>query len=353
MNQLCRQHFVCYYPLMNTTQNLRNIPKVELHRHLEGALRFSTLVELAKSAKLDLPYHHFKKLHDSLVVHSPLKDLKSVLDKFFTTQSLFTSEEVWERIAFEACEDAFNEGVVLLELRYSPAFAAMNHPQMTFEKIHRAILRGTERATKSFPMAVGFIGILGRIMSIPEASRVCDFIIENNSSFIALDLADNEEGFDCKPFAPLFEKAKNAGLKITVHAGEVPNGAYAVKDSIDYLFADRIGHGIQIYKHPEIIRYVKEKNVTLEICPLSNYLTNAVSSFQEHPFRKLMTAGVRVTINSDDPGIFGSSLLDDYEILRTYHAFQREDFQHCNQTALEACFIPQEIKNKFWSNSRS
>jgi adenosine deaminase len=276
-----------------------------------------------------------------------MQDLKSVLDKFFTTQSLFTSEEVFERITFEACEDAFNEGTVLLELRYSPSFSSMNHPNMTFEKIHRGILKGADRAMKAFPMAVGFIGTLGRIMTVAEASKACDFIIENKETFVGLDLADNEEGFDCKPFAPLFEKAKKAGLNITVQGGEVPNGAYAVKDAIDYLFADRIGHGVQIYKHPDLIDYVKKKNITLELCPLSNYLTNAISRKEDHPFRKLMDAGVRVTINSDDPGIFGSSLLDDYEILRSYHGFTREEFERCNQTAFEASFIPEKVPATF------
>ncbi len=327
--------------------NLRNIPKVELHRHLEGAVRFSTLVELARSHKIDLPYSNYKKLHDSLVVHSPMKDLKSVLDKFWTTQSLFTSEEIWDRIAFESCEDAFNEGIVLLELRYSPSFAAANHPHMSFEKIHRGILKGIERAQKTYPMAVGLIGILGRIMTVPEAQKSCDFIIENKDTFVALDLADNEEGFDCKPFAPLFEKAKKAGLKITVHGGEVPNGAYSVKDAIEFLFADRIGHGLQIHKHPDLIELVKAKGVTLELCPLSNYLTNAVPKKEDHPFKKLMQAGVKVTINSDDPGIFGSSLLDDYEILKDYHGMTLEEFQMCNKTAYQACFIPEKIKSKF------
>ncbi len=328
--------------------NLRNIPKVELHRHLEGAVRFSTLIELTKNKGLDLPYNNYKKLHDSLVVHSPMKDLKSVLDKFFTTQSVLDSEEVWERLGYEACEDAFNEGIVLLELRYSPSFAALNHPKMTFEKIHRSIIKGVERAQKTFPMAVGMVGILGRIQTVAEAAKSADFIIENKDSFLAIDLADNEEGFDCKPFAPLFEKAKEAGLRITVHSGEVPGGEFFVKDAIEYLYAERIGHGVQIYKSQEMIDYVKSKGVTLELCPISNYLTNALPSLKAHPFRQLMEAGVKVTINSDDPGIFGTTILDDYEVLKDLHGFTLEEFNRCNQMAYEACFIPNEMKSKFW-----
>lgn len=330
--------------------NLRNIPKVELHRHLEGAVRFSTLIELTKNKGLDLPFHNYKKLHDSLVVHSPMKDLKSVLDKFWTTQSVLDSEEVWERLGFEACEDAFNEGIVLLELRYSPSFASTNHPTMTFEKIHRGIMKGVERAQKTFPMAVGMIGILGRIQPVPEAQASADFIIENKESFVGIDLADNEDGFECKPFAPLFEKAKSAGIRITVHSGEIPGGEFFVKDAIDYLYAERIGHGVQIYKSQEMIDYVKSKNVTLELCPISNYLTNAIPDLKSHPLKTLMNAGVKLTINSDDPGIFGTTLLDDYEVLKDYHGFTLEEFNRCNQMAYDACFIADDVKSKFWNS---
>lgn len=322
--------------------NLRNIPKVELHRHLEGAVRFSTLIELTKNKKLDLPFNDYKKLHDALVVHSPMKDLKSVLDKFWTTQSVLDSEEVWERLGFEACEDAFNEGIVLLELRYSPSFASTNHPTMSFEKIHRSIMKGVDRAQKTFPMAVGMIGIMGRIQPVHEAAKSADFIIENKESFVAIDLADNEEGFDCKPFAPLFLKAKKAGLHITVHSGEIPGGEFFVKDAIEFLHAERIGHGVQIYKSKEMIDYVKAKNIALELCPISNHLTNAIPDLSKHPLKFLMNEGVKVSINSDDPGIFGTTLLDDYEVLRDLHRFKLEDFNRCNQMAFDACFIPEK-----------
>lgn len=332
-------------------ENLRNIRKVELHRHLEGSFRFSTLVELCKNAKVDLPYNDFQKLHDSLIVHKPMPDLNSVLVRLFTAQKLLNSSEVLERLAYEACEDAFNEGISILELRYSPSFCMLGHTHQTFEKIHRGILKGIERAQKNYPMAVGLIGILGRILPMDEVKKAFDFIISNKDTFLALDLADNEDGFDCKPFAPLFEKAKNIGLGITVHAGEVPTAAYAVKDSIELLFADRIGHGVQIYKHPDLIELAKKRKTVLELCPLSNFITSAIPDIKKHPFKSLMDQGVLVTINSDDPGLFGSSLLDDYQILREHHGLTDSHFKKCNQTAYEASFIKESIKSRFWAES--
>lgn len=328
--------------------NLKTIKKVELHRHLEGSVRFSTLIELAKNKKLTLPFDDTQKLKNSLLVLEPMKDLASVLNKFWTTQSLLDSEAVYERLAFECCEDAYTEGVRLLELRYSPSFATTNHPQLTFDKIHRGILTGIDRAKKKYPMGVGVIGIIGRTLPLKEAQHSFDFIFEHKKTFIGIDLADNEDGFDCKLFSRLFEKARDGGLRITIHAGEI-NSARAehnVIDAIDCLNAERIGHGVQIYKNNKIMDYVKSKNIALELCPLSNWLTNAVSSHAHHPFRKLMEYGIKTTINSDDPGIFGSSLLNDYELLAEYQNFTETDFKLCNQNAFDACFIPD--KKSFW-----
>ncbi len=328
--------------------NLKAIKKVELHRHLEGSLRYSTLIEWAKAKKLNLPFNDAAALKKSLVISEPMTDLASVLDKFWTTQSLLDSQKNYERLTYECCEDAYNEGVRLLEIRQSPSFGVTNQPQLTFEKIHRGIVEGMQRARKDFKMGIGLIGVVGRTLTPKEAKYSVDFIIENKKDFVAIDLADKEDGFDCKPFAPLFERARSEGLHITVHAGEinVEKSEYNVKDAAEYLFAERIGHGVQIYKDPKMIEYVKAKGLVLELCPVSNWLTNAIPSHKAHPFRKLMELGVKTTINSDDPGIFGTSLIDDYEVLAEYHSFKENEFKLCNQIAYDASFIPD--KSKFW-----
>jgi len=97
-----------------------------------------------------------------------------------------------------------------------------------------------------------------------------------------------------------------------------------------------------------MINFVKENNVLLELCPISNYLTNAIPDLKQHPLKFLMSEGVKVSINSDDPGIFGTTILDDYAVLKDMHGFTLEDFQRCNQMAYDACFIPENIKSKFW-----
>lgn len=333
------------------SQNIRDLLKVELHRHLDCSVRWSTLVELAPQVGIELATTS-QAQKDQFLITAPMKDLSSVLKKFLNTQKVLASEEILTRIAFEACEDAYNDGVRILELRYAPTFIADGHSSLSFDKIHCALARGLELAKTKFPLAVGLICIVQRTKSYEVAEKVVDFAINHKDSFIALDLADNEEGFDPKLFATLFQKAKKAGLRITVHSGETPNDQAAswVKDSIEILGAERIGHGIQIVRDLNILNFVRDQKIPLEVCPISNYLTQAFPTHEAHPVRTLANSGVLITINSDDPGVFASTLSDDYEVLHRVHNFSVEDFRRCNQIAFNASFISEKEKSRFYQD---
>lgn len=332
-----------------TLMNLKEIPKVELHRHLELSVRHSTLRELAPAGGIPVP--NDQVFAERFLITEPMVNLGAVLNKFLDTQKLLGSSEILERITYEACWDAYHiEGIRLLELRYAPTFVRQGHEHLSFQQIHDAIVRGARRAQTEVPIAVGLICIIQRILPVKEAEAVTQFAIDNRSTFVGLDLADNEEGFDSKPFAPFFQRAATAGLGITVHSGEanLPKAPRYVKDAIDYLGATRIGHGVQIYRDPEIMSYVKARGVTLELCLTSNWLTQAVTQIQDHPLRRLMEAGVRTTINSDDPGIFNIDLVHEYELLQKHHHFTLAEFDRCNDLAAEASFIPFAEKQKNW-----
>ncbi len=330
-------------------QEIRSLPKIDLHRHLDCSMRWSTMLEIASALKLDFP-ESAKAQRQHFLVTQPMDNLGSVLKKFLTSQKLLGSTEVLERLAFEACEDAFNDGVRILELRYAPTYIAEGHSHLTYQTIHTALLKGIEKARTKFPMAVGLICIIQRNLSLDKATDVAEFAIENKKTFIGIDLADNEEGFEPKKFATLFQKAKSHGLNITIHTGETPSALAGqwMRDSIEILGASRIGHGVQSIHFPEIIQLLKEKNIVLEVCPYSNYLTQAFKTYDENPLKKLKELGVAVTINSDDPGMFGSLLSDDYVIAQNNLGFTREDFKDCNQTAFEHSFIPLNEKQKVW-----
>ncbi len=327
---------------------MRVLPKVELHRHLDCSVRWSTLVDLAPQVGIELAATVAEQ-REQFLITSPMKDLDSVLRKFLNAQKVLASEEILTRIAFEACEDAFNDGIRLLELRYAPTFIADGHSNLNYEKIHRALNKGVEMARKRFPIAIGLIAIIQRIKSFEIAATVTDFAIDHKDSFIALDLADNEEGFDPKKFAPLFQKAQKAGLHITVHSGETPGtlSAQWVKDSVEILGAERIGHGIQIIHNPEVLKFIRDRKIPLEVCPISNYLTQSFKTYAEHPIRQLIKENILVTVNSDDPGVFATTLSDDYQVLHDVHAFTVEDFKRCNKIAFDYSFIPEKEKARF------
>jgi adenosine deaminase len=333
------------------SHDIRNLLKVELHRHLDCSVRWSTLLEIAPQVGIEVAKDP-QEQKDQFLITGQMKDLDSVLKKFMNAQKVLASEEILKRIAYEAVEDAFNDGIRLLELRYAPTFIAEGHSNLNYEKIHRSLYEGMELAKKKWPIAAGLICIIQRIKSASEAEEVTDFAIDHKDTFIALDLADNEEGFDPKAFAPFFQRAKKSGLHITVHSGETPSAVAAqwVKDSVEILGAERIGHGIQIIRDQKILEFIRDQKIPLEVCPISNWLTQAFPTYEEHPIRQLMKAGILVTINSDDPGIFATTLSDDYEVLHRVHNFTREEFQKINQTAYDVSFLPEKEKQRVWSS---
>ncbi len=327
---------------------LRNLPKVELHRHLECSLRLSTLIELAQDQGMSIPTET-DLIREELLVTKPMHDLESVLKKFLRTQKVLSSFEILSRITFEAIEDAVTEGIRILELRWAPTFIAEGHPDLDFQEIIDGIRHGLSLA-KDLPIAVGMICIIQRTRPVEEAEKIIDFAIANKDFFVGVDLADNEEGFQPELFAKAFQKAKDAGLGVTIHAGEasIPEASLNVKTAIEVLGAKRIGHGVQIAKDPFVMNMVRKLGVPLELCVTSNWLTNAVPKITEHPIRQMLNAGIPVTINSDDPGIFGIDLVHEYQILNQLYEFTEVDFNRCNDIAAQASFIPLLQRQKFW-----
>ena len=322
-------------------------PKVELHRHLDLSMRSSTMREIAPT--VGIPVSDDQAFQEHFLITEPMQGLDSVLNKFLNAQKLLHSAEVLERITYETIEDAYNEGIKILELRYAPTFI-QESCHLSFDKIHQSICQGRQKAEKDFPIAVGLICTVQRILPVSRAKEVVDFAIAHKDAIIGLDLADNEVGHDSRPFAPLFLKAKAEGLGITIHSGEanVPDAPYYVRDAIDHLGADRIGHGVQIHHDLKVMDYVKEKDVVLELCPTSNWLTRAVPSKEQHPFRKFFDYGIKTTINSDDPGVFGIDLTNEYHLLAEFYRFNENEFTRCNDYAAAASFIPLHKKQAVW-----
>ncbi|MEJ2603986.1 MAG: adenosine deaminase [Gammaproteobacteria bacterium] len=328
-------------------EELKSLPKAELHCHLEACVRPGTLRQVARELGRDVPRDEAAFRREWLLTE-PLADLETALRAFANIQSVWANEEIIERLTFEAVEYAAEQGIRIFELRYAPDFIAAAHPHLDFDTIHRAIVAGLDRA-RSLPVATGLIGIIQKTLSAARAAYTVDFIVANRDTFLALDMADHDDGNQAR-FLPLVEKARAAGLRFTTHAGEepTPDAPQQVRDAIEILGAERIGHGIHIIRDPAVMEFVIERDVLLEVCPTSNWLTSAVPSIAEHPVRRLIEAGVPVSINSDDPGLFGIDLCHEYAVLAAEQGFTRAEFERLNDLAAAKSFIPAAAKARVW-----
>lgn len=338
---------------MNNVEEMRRsllaIPKVELHCHLELAIRHNTLREFATAKGFDVGSPG--ALEEAFLIQQPMGELPSVLHKFLNTRDLLDSTACMERVAFEVCEDMYKDSNVrVLELRYAPSFLLDKHVHLSPSDLQQAIIRGIRKAESMYPMVVGLICILQRTKSIEDNAQWVEFALQPKNEFIGLDLADNEVDFDPEPFIPFFRKAKSAGLGITVHAGEplVPGISKNIRTAIEHMGADRIGHGLQSIHDPEVIDLLIQTGIPLELCPTSNWLTGACRDFKSHPFRNLFECGVKTTVNTDDPGIMCTTLLREYEQLQMHQGVTLEMFKMCNNWARQSSFIPKEKIQSVW-----
>ena len=338
----------CYNYPMNRDMDSRIIPKVELHCHLEACFQPHTVKDIGQTLGLDVPEDP-ERFRREWLITEPVSDLETALKKFANIQKLWGSQETIERLTYEACLYGVEQNIRILELRYSPDFIRGANPGLSFEMIHEAIVRGVARAGR-LDIAVGLIGIVQKILSLEEAACTTDFIIAHKEAFVGIDMADMDIGFGIRRFAPLMLKAKQAGLHVTLHSGEenVPDAPQHVRVAVEELGAERIGHGIYIINDPGVMEIVKREQVMLELCPTSNLLTNSVPSIGAHPLRRLMEAGVMVSINSDDPHLFGIDLCHEYEILHSELDLTVEDFDRINDDAAACSFLPFEEKQRVW-----
>jgi adenosine deaminase len=323
-----------------------DIPKTEIHIHLEGAIRTQTIIDSAKEFNLKLPSYEPDELDKHVKVLDQMRDLHAVLEAFGIFQNSITSPKIVGRIAWELFEDSARQNIKLFEVRFSPDWAFHIH-NLDWDECLEAILHARERAEREFGMAIGLIAITSRSMGTESCAKTVDWAIRNKKYIQAVDLADSEVVYPIQQFVKPIMKAKEAGLKVTIHSGEDTPASYVV-DTIKAVQPDRIGHGIHIIEDIAAVELVKEHGITLEVNPWSNYLTNSVKTIEEHPLKKLFDLGVHVTINSDDPEVLETNLNNEYRIAHEVLGMSMEDIKTCNRFACEASFIPEVKKKPIW-----
>jgi len=332
--------------MKNFDLKYNDIPKTEIHIHLEGAIRTQTIIDVAKEYDLKLPAYEASELDRYVKLYDQMRDLQAVLDAFAIFQNSITSPEVVERIAWELFEDSAKQNIKLFEVRFSPDWAFHGH-NLDWDACLEGLIRAKVRAEAEFDMAIGFIAITSRSMGAASCVKTVDWTIQNQEHIIGVDLADGELIFPMENFVKPILKAKNAGLKVTIHSGEDTPASY-IMDTINNFQPDRIGHGIHAIEDMQAVEMLIEKDITLEVNPWSNYLTNSVQTIEEHPLKNLFDLGVKVTINSDDPEVLETNLNNEYRIAHEVLDMSMDDIVACNRNAYEASFIPEDGKKRVW-----
>ena len=333
--------------MKNFDPKYNSIPKTEIHCHLEGAIRTQTIIDVARAQGVSLPSYEVAELDKHVKVLNQMKDLKAVLDAFDIFQRTITSPEVFERISWELFEDCAKQNIKLFEVRFSPDWAFHGY-NLDWDACLEGLLRAQARAEKEFDMAIGIIAITSRGMGVESCVKTVDWAIKYKKHIQAVDLADAEKLYPVKDFVKPIMKAKDAGVKVTIHSGEDTPASYVI-DTIKNFQPDRIGHGIHSIEDMKAVEMLIEKGITLEVNPWSNYLTNSVPTIEVHPLKKLFDLGVRVTINSDDPEVLETNVNNEYRIAHEILGMSMDDIETCNRFAFESSFIDPAKTQPLWN----
>jgi adenosine deaminase len=311
-------------------------PLIDLHRHLDGSLRLETILELAEQHGVTLPADSVDGLRPHVQVTEAESGLMAFIGRFRYLKAVMVNPEACRRIARENVVDAAGEGIVYIELRFSPVFMAEEHALDPAEVVE-AVVDGIRSGVAETGIDARLIGILSRSYGVDRCMAELECLLACKDDLVAIDLAGDEERFPADLFSEHFRKVHEAGLGVTVHAGEAA-GPHSVRSAIESLGATRIGHGFRSIEDPALVEHLARHRIGLEICLTSNLHIGAVGSYADHPAKALLDAGVLINLNTDDPGISGIDLRHEFEVAAVAAGFTEKDIAavHCN--AIEMCF---------------
>ena len=315
---------------------LRRWPKAELHVHLDGCLRPTTMLELAHAQGIRLPADTPEGLAQTLYVKHA-RNLEEYLTKYEITLSVMQTAAALERVAYEFVLDAAADGLRYVEVRYSPL---LHRPALTLSQAIEAPLRGVKRGEAETGTKVGLIvcGIRTRspAESLELARAAADY---RTAGVVALDLAGAERGHPAREHAAAFTYATQHGMACTCHAGE-GDGPDSIHQALEECGARRIGHGTRLGEDPALLEDVIERKIPLEMCLTSNVHTHTVPSLAEHPFKRYLDRGVIVTLNTDGRLMDGISLTDEYFTAQSVLGLTKADLARVTLNACESAFLP-------------
>lgn len=316
----------------------KDMPLIDLHRHLDGNVRLETILELGQQHGLPLPADTLEELRPHIQVTEPLSDIMAYFKKFEWMVSVFVDYEACRRVAYENLLDAEAEGIDYIELRFSPIFIAKPHG-LSPKGVVEAIVAGFKEGLRDCEsIQANLLGIISRTYGVEMGFKELNALLTYKDDIVGLDLAGDEAGFPAEWFVKHFKVARDAGWGITVHAGESA-GPESVWCAIQDLGATRIGHAVRITEDPALMDFMRENRIGIETSLTSNVHTNTVPSYADHPLKKFLDLGLLATINTDDPGISPVTLKDEYRLAVEKAGLTVVDTRQAQENALQIAFL--------------
>lgn len=319
---------------------INQLPKVEQHIHLEGSIRPETLMWLADNSGLDNQWNSVEEIREFF----EFKDFPHFLNVFGTCMEYVTKESMYERIAYETLEDQASQNVLHSEIILS-ATSRVKRGGMDFGEIMNAYNNGVRKAEKDFGVTCSTRIDLIRDYGPEYCEIEIGWIEEHPEGIVAIELGGGEHDAPPAQFKPVYDKAREMGLRLVAHAGEAA-GPESIINAVNILGVERIGHGFTARDSVEAQELLKKKGVTVETCPVSNIRTGVCDDIKDHPVRKFYDQGVSVSVNSDDPTMFGTDMNNEYLTLYREHGFSVAELYDVSVNSLKTSFLPEEIIEK-------
>ncbi len=317
-----------------------SLPLIDLHRHLDGSVRLETILELGRQHNLPLPAWDVESLRPHVQITEPQPGVMAFIAKFKWMVGVLVDYDACWRIAYENVEDLGREGIHYAELRFSPWFMSEPH-HLDPQGVMEAVIDGVRAGVRHTGTPVKLIGILSRTYGPETAWKELEALLKFRDHLAAIDLAGDEANFPGELFVAHIRQAREAGLRITIHAGESA-GPHSVRQAVLELGADRLGHAVHAVEDPALMALLAERGTGIEANLTSNVQTSTVPDYASHPMRQFLQRGLLATLNTDDPGISAITLPYEYEVAAPAAGLTPDEIRQAQRNALQVAFLTDE-----------
>ena len=320
---------------------------MELHRHLEGSLRLQTMLDVAHAHGITVPASILRLSNMVQVQDEDPLTFQNFLAKFNTLRLFYRSPDVIHRVTREAVEDAARDNVRYMELRFTPV-ALSRAERFPLHDVMDWVCSSAMEAAKEFDIQVRLIASVNRHESPELAEQVAWLAAAHiEDGIVGMDLAGNEAEFSARPFASIFAEAKQAGLHLTIHAGEWA-GPENVREAVEQVGAERIGHGVRVLEDEDVVALTRERGTTFEVCVTSNYQSGVVPALGNHPLPRMLQADLNVTLNTDDPSVSRIDLTHEYKLVHEDLGLPMNVLKRSVLSAAKASFLPDDERKALY-----